>query len=220
MGVSLFLHLLIYLCVGLTTDNEKLQIYLGSLVSCIQYTLLCYVCTIWVLRKNDFNHIIRPKIKVDEEHSKSKTNSFIGQLTPSLFLSVASNSEMENLGIRKKKLYNLLRTKHGFNLFMMHLTVELSVENLLFICSVIQFKRALCKQHLNGKIFGWMEELPNEFIPKCEAISKYSGDYLSQIHLIHDKYVKWESELELNISARRRKRIIQQIDFEKQMEKL
>ena len=90
-----------------------------------------------------------------------------------------------------------------------------SLENLLFICELIQFKRSLSDQHLNGKVYGWMEELPHEFIPECEAIAKYGGNYLGQVKLIYRKYIALNAPLEINISARRRRRIVNLFDEEK-----
>lgn len=58
--------------------------------------------------------------------------------------------------------------------------------------------------------------VPSEFIPRCEAVTKYPGDYLSQIHLIHKKYILPSGPLEINISARQRRRIINYFDEEKQ----
>ena len=237
MGITITLHLFIYLFIGLPLKNNseiiKLQVLLGSFISCIQYVCLVYIITIWVLKKNDKYHIERPsstKHGGNREHSHdSNTNT---QITTLRFFSTNSNTAtptttttttdliQEEKGIRKKKLYNLLKTKHGFNLFMMHLTVELSVENLLFICEYVQYKRSISRKHLNGKIVGWIEELPNQFIPKAEAIHLYPDDYLSQIHLIFDKYIKWGAALELNISARRRKRILLAFDAEKQNGKI
>ena len=85
--------------------------------------------TIWVLRKNDQNHVIRPKFKSKSDdfsqRENSKTASFMNHITPNFFQTTADEIEKEESGIRRRKLYNLLRTKHGFNLFMMHLSVEL-----------------------------------------------------------------------------------------------
>ena len=235
MGIALSLHLLIYLCVGLPFDHDtqSLQVLLGSFIKSIEYTLLTYVITIWVLKKNDKYHVVRPSsVRSHGTGREDSTASFTGQSSNKLsFFPTHSNTNTttptsavdlmnEEKGIRKRKLHNLLKTKHGFNLFMMHLTVELSVENLLFICEYVQYKKKISKKHLNGKVYGWIEELPNEFIPRCEAITKYPDDYLSQIHLIFEKYIWWGSPLELNISARRRKRILKLFDEEIQENKV
>lgn len=234
MGIALILHLLVFLCVSLPFDNtQSLQVLLGSFIKSIEYTLLCYIITIWVLKKNDKYHVIRPSSVRSNNGGREDSNaSFTGQSNNKLsFFPTPSNTNTstphsavdlmnDEKGIRKRKLHNLLKTKHGFNLFMMHLTVELSVENLLFICEYVQYKKQISKKKLNGKMFGWIESLPNEFIPRCEAITKYPDDYLSQIHLIFEKYICWGSPLELNISARRRKRILKLFDQDVQENKV
>eukprot|EP00484_Ammonia_sp_Unknown_P021616 CAMPEP_0197053426 /NCGR_PEP_ID=MMETSP1384-20130603/27706_1 /TAXON_ID=29189 /ORGANISM="Ammonia sp." /LENGTH=297 /DNA_ID=CAMNT_0042486323 /DNA_START=213 /DNA_END=1106 /DNA_ORIENTATION=+ len=223
MAITLFLHLMIYLCISLPTNNNEttLQMLLGSFISCIQFFVCCYIITIWVLRKNDKYHIERPSStrSTTADNREHSTTSTISRL--SFFpASTAKPNTVEMMGnekgIRKRKLFNLLKTKHGFNLFMTHLTTELSIENMLFTIEYIQYKQALCKQHLGGKIDGWFEQLPNEFIPRAECVTKFPGDYLSQIHLLFDKYIVSGSPLELNISARRRRRILNQFDEEKQ----
>ena len=234
MGIALSLHLLVYLCIGLPFhDTKSLQVLVGTFIKSIEYTLLCYVITIWCLKKNDKYRPVRPdSIRSHQSgHSGHSGHEDSGHRIGFSFFPTASSSNVttattiglmnDEKGIRKKKLSNLLKTKHGFNLFMMHLTVELSVENLLFICEYVQYKKKISKKYLkDGKIVGWIEALPNEFIPKCEALTKQPGDYLSQIHLIFEKYIKWGSPLELNISARRRKRILQLFDEEKQENKV
>jgi len=100
---------------------------------------------------------------------------------------------------------------------MLHLCAELSLENLLFICSWSQVKKEICDAKCGGEVKGWMERLPSEFIPRCEAVSRFGQerDYLSMLHLLHSKYIASDAALEINISARQRRKITAQFDEEK-----
>lgn len=167
MAINMCLHLILFLCFALSgssRDLEVFQLLLETLVSSCCYVSMCYVITLWVLRKIDCRHIERPS-SVGSNHSSqaSWTSGLSGRVFNVLR---AASSPPPDGGGRPNSidtsdtptLRNLVRDKHGFNLFMTFSSKELSVENLLFICEVHQFKVELAKQHLSGKLVGWNED--------------------------------------------------------------
>eukprot|EP01084_Bolivina_argentea_P153916 268343_1 len=111
-------------------------------------------------------------------------------------------------------LEEILTTKDGFDLYMMHLVRTFSVESLLFLFEMMQIKKQIIVKHLldnNSNEVGIIIQM------NCERINKnrrQSGIIISidtlkdNLQHIVGKYIKHNSPHEINISFKTRQKIL------------
>eukprot|EP01084_Bolivina_argentea_P081203 147071_1 len=123
------------------------------------------------------------------------------------------------------QLLDTISHKDGFKSFMLHLIREYSTENLLFLLELVQIKsnhKHVCPTssadtksddhmveesnriqtkliHSNGRVFCTVV-VPAYHVPQSVVLEQYTNDLWQQMVYLYDKYIKWGSDHELNIS--------------------
>lgn len=97
----------------------------------------------------------------------------------------------------KVTLDQVMKELVGIEAFLKHLVKELSAENLFFLSDVVQYKTAFVEDGLLDDIFDFYLELPED-IPKSHILEE--PDHYERAKAICDKYIRQNSEREINIS--------------------
>lgn len=145
------------------------------------------------------------------------------QVNDSGFSSTSHSGTVSSYTSNKNKelFYKLISKQKGFHAFMLHLSKEFSMETLLFLIEVIQFQNYI-KSHCNHDLFSdkpgtslYEKIVFPPDIPKSDIVYaddfKMNGDNNNNDHIllyslkikaiqIYRKYIKPQSELEINIS--------------------
>ena len=97
----------------------------------------------------------------------------------------------------------------GIEAFLRHLVKELSAENLFFLSDVVQYKMSFVSDGVLDQIHGWMMELPDN-IPQSHILKE--KDHYERGRMICNKYIRQNSEREINISWSSRCDIVSKFD--------
>lgn len=97
----------------------------------------------------------------------------------------------------------------GIEAFLRHVVKELSAENLFFLSDVVQYKMSFITDGILQDIPGWFMELPQD-IPKSYILKE--KDHYERGRMICNKYIRQNSEREINISWSARCNIVSKFD--------
>ena len=114
-----------------------------------------------------------------------------------------------NTAYNRVTLEQVMSELVGIEAFLKHLVKELSAENLFFLSDVVQYKMSFVEDGLLDQIYGWIMALPND-IPKSHILLE--KDHYVRGRMICNKYIRQNSEREINISWSARVDIVNAFD--------
>eukprot|EP01083_Nonionella_stella_P052059 138288_1 len=211
-------------------DEEK---PFGVIISRLIYHLTAMVgtvtmCAISVIYPYRVHYAIQEDCN-KKERSRSKNNSThavpnkspqtspklspLGSKTLSEMLDMppSRHSSRNNVNLSRVSLDELMKYLVGIEAFLDHLVKELSAENLFFLSDVWQYKSAFVTDGVLDEVFGWSMELPDD-IPKSHILQE--PDPYARCAMICNKYIRRNSEREINISWSTRNQIVKAFDAE------
>eukprot|EP01083_Nonionella_stella_P008244 23738_1 len=206
IGVSFLIFFTLYISLKTIVFEPDTfwLVMLYQYICVIHYVLGAYMSTIWILKQTNLMH---------------------RRMKPSIALQINSNSDtlysnethLDDLqqGAGALSLVVILRNKVSFDLFMEHLHTEISMESLLCVVEMWQFKEWMDREYQNTFLKSKHTQILNvtfngfrlpqtDEMPKSEIVYNERYSIQKKVIMLMKKYIVEYSVLEVNISGETR----------------